>query len=75
MWPEMYKRFIDDGFDVIKSINKEFSKWHFKFHSLRENIFIDEWHFRNKVAFIKVKQNQKPLYVYSVQKSSPQTCY
>ena len=28
-WPEMYKRFIEDGSGVIKSNKKEFSKWVF----------------------------------------------
>ena len=51
-WPEMYKRFIGDGFGVIKSNKKYFSKWVFEFNNLRENIFIDKWHFGNKVAFM-----------------------
>ena len=38
---EMYKRFIDDGFGVIKSNKKEFSECVFEFNSLRENICID----------------------------------
>ena len=48
-WP---KSFIDDGFGVIKSNKKDFSKWVFEFNNLRENIFIDKWHFGNKVAFM-----------------------
>ena len=44
IWPEMYKRLIDDGFGVIKSNKKEFSKWFCEFNNLRENIFIDKWH-------------------------------
>ena len=48
----MYKRFIDNGFGVIKSNKKEFSKWVFEFNSLREKIFIDKWHFGNNVAFM-----------------------
>ena len=48
--PEMYKRCIDDGFGVIKSNKKEVSKWVFELNNLRENIFIDKWHFGNKVA-------------------------
>ena len=42
IWPELYKSFIDDGFGVIKSNKKEFSKWVFEFNCLRENIFIDK---------------------------------
>ena len=41
-WPEMYKRFMDAGFGVIKSNKKEFSKWVFEFNSLSENIFTDK---------------------------------
>ena len=52
IWPEIYKRFIDDGFGVIKSNKKDFSKWVYEFNNLRENIFIDKWHFGNKVAFM-----------------------
>ena len=52
IWPEMYKRFIDDGSGVIKSNTKEFSKWDFEFKSLHGNICIDKWHFGNKVAFM-----------------------
>ena len=51
-WPELYKRFIDDGFGVIKCNKIEFSKWVSEFNNLRENIFIDKWQFGNKVAFM-----------------------
>ena len=57
-WPELYKRFIDDGFGVIKCNKIEFSKWVSEFNNLRENIFIDKWKFGNKVAFMD-------LYIYS----------
>ena len=52
-----YKRFIDDGFCVIKSNKKEFSEQVFEFYSLCEHIFIDKQHFGNKVAFMD-------LYIY-----------
>ena len=42
VWPEMFKRFIDDGFGVIKSNKKHFSMWVTEFNNLRENIFIDK---------------------------------
>ena len=52
IWPEMFKRFIDDGFGVIKSNKKQFSMWVTEFNNLRENIFIDKWKFGNHVAFM-----------------------
>ena len=48
----MFKRFIDDGFGVIKSNKKQFSMWVAEFNNLRENIFIDKWQFGNQVAFM-----------------------
>ena len=52
IWPEMFKRFIDDGFGIIKSNKKQFSMWVAEFNNLRENIFIDKWQFGNHVAFM-----------------------
>jgi len=52
IWPEMFKRFIDDGFGIIKSNKKQFSRWVEEFNNLRENIFIDKWNFGNQVAFM-----------------------
>ena len=54
IWPEMYKRLIDDGFGVIKSNKKEISKRVCEFNNLRENIFIDNGIFGNKVVFMDV---------------------
>ena len=51
-WPKMFKRFIDDGFGVIKSNKKEFLLWVNEFNCLRENILIDKWKFGNNVAFM-----------------------
>ena len=50
--PKLFKRFIDDGFGVIKSNKKEFLQWVKEFNNLRENIFIDKWQFGNNVAFM-----------------------
>ena len=55
VWPKMCKRFIDDGFGVIKSNKKEFALWVNEFNNLRENIFIDKWQFGNNVAFVDLK--------------------
>ena len=57
IWPEMFKRFIDDGFGVIKCNKKQFSRWVEEFNNLRENVFIDKWVFGNHVAFMD-------LYIY-----------
>ena len=54
IWPEMFKRFIDDGFGVIKSNKKQFSMWVAEFNNLRENIFIDKWSSANHVAFMNL---------------------
>ena len=40
--PKMFKRFIDDGFGVIKSNKKEFLRWVNEFNCLRKNIIIDK---------------------------------
>ena len=48
----MFKRFIDDGFGVIKSNKKEFLLWVNEFNCLRKNIVIDKWQFGNNVAFM-----------------------
>ena len=53
----MFKRFIDDGFGVIKCNKKQFSRWVEEFNNLRENVFIDKWVFGNQVAFMD-------LYIY-----------
>ena len=50
-WPKMFKRFIDDGFGVIKSNKKEFLLWVNEFNCLRKNIVIDKWQFGNIAAF------------------------
>ena len=38
-WHKMFKIFIDDGFGIIKSNKKQFSRWVNEFNNLRENIF------------------------------------
>ena len=43
VWPEMFKRFIDDGFGVIKCNKKQFSRWVEEFNNLRENVSTDKW--------------------------------
>ena len=48
----MFKRFIDDGFGVIKSNKKEFLIWVNEINCLYKNIFIDKWQFGNNVAFM-----------------------
>ena len=42
IWPEMLKRFIGDGFGVIKCNKKQISRWVEEFNNLRENVSIDK---------------------------------
>ena len=42
VWPKMFKRFINDGFGIIKSNKNPFSKWVNELNNLQENIFIDK---------------------------------
>ena len=53
----MFKRFIEDGFGVIKCNKKQISRWVEEFNNLRENVFIDKWQFGNNSAFMD-------LYIY-----------
>ena len=51
-WPIMFKRFIDDGFGIIRGNKKDVRTWINEFNQLRENIFIDKWTFGNHVAYM-----------------------
>ena len=46
----MFKRFIDDGFGIMRGNKKDVESWIYEFNQLRENIFIDKWTFGNHVA-------------------------
>ena len=46
----MFKRFIDDGFGIMRGNKKEVETWIEELNTLRENIFIDKWSFGNHVA-------------------------
>ena len=48
----MFKRFIDDGFGIIRGNKKDVRTWINEFNQLRENIFIDKWTFGNRVAYM-----------------------
>ena len=48
----MFKRFIDDGFGIIRGNKKDVGTWINEFNQLRENIFIDKWTFGNYVAYM-----------------------
>ena len=50
--PTFFKRFIDDGFGIIKGNRKDVQKWVDEFNNLRENIFIDKIEFGNHVAYM-----------------------
>ena len=51
-WPIMFKRFIDDGFGIMRGNKKDVESWIYEFNQLRENIFIDKWTFGNHVAYM-----------------------
>ena len=51
-WPIMFKRFIDDGFGIMRGNKKDVRTWINEFNQLRENIFIDKWTFGNRVAYM-----------------------
>ena len=48
----MFKRFIYNGFGIIKSNKNPFSKWVNELNNLQENRFIGKWHLGNNVAFM-----------------------
>ena len=48
----MFKRFIDDGFGIMRGNKKDVRTWINEFNQLRENIFIDKWTFGNSVAYM-----------------------
>ena len=48
----MFKRFIDDGFGIIRGNKKDVGTQINEFNQLRENIFIDKWTFGNYVAYM-----------------------
>ena len=37
-WPIMFKRFIDDGFGIMRGNKKDVGTWINEFYQLRENI-------------------------------------
>ena len=42
----MFKRFIDDGFEIIKGNTKVVEVWIYEFNNLSENILRDKWSYR-----------------------------
>ena len=48
----MFKRFINDGFGIMRSNKKDVGTWINEFNQLRENIFIYIWAFGNHVAYM-----------------------
>ena len=48
----MFKRFIDDGFRIIRGNKKDVGTWINEFNQLRKNIFIDKWTVGNYVAYM-----------------------
>ena len=48
----MFKRFIDDGFGIIRGNKKDVGTQINEFYQLRGNIFIDKWTVGNYVAYM-----------------------
>ena len=48
----MFKRLIDDGFEIMRGNKKDVGTWINEFYQLRENIFIYKWTFEIYVAYM-----------------------
>jgi hypothetical protein len=52
IWPTLWKRFIDDGFGIIKGLKKDVEYFVHKFNSMVESIKIDKIEYGDKVNFL-----------------------
>jgi hypothetical protein len=52
IWPSLWRRFIDDGFGVIKGHKKDVEYFIHKFNLLVDSIKIDKFEFGDKVPFL-----------------------
>jgi hypothetical protein len=52
IWPSLWKRFIDDGFGIIKGLKKDVEYFVHKFNSMVKSIKIDKIEFGDKVHFL-----------------------
>ena len=52
MWPILFKRVIDDGFELTKVSKQDFEHWVSEFHMLRETITIDKFKHVDEVDFM-----------------------
>jgi hypothetical protein len=52
IWPSLWKRFIDDGFGVIKGLKKDVEYFVHKYNSMVDSIKIDKMEFGDKVQFL-----------------------
>ena len=50
----MLKRFIYDGFDIMRGSKKDVETWIRELNTLQENIFINKWSFGNHVAYMEM---------------------
>ena len=48
----MFKRFIDEGFGIMRGNKKDVGTWLNEFNKLHKNIFIEKWTFGNHVAYM-----------------------
>jgi hypothetical protein len=52
IWPSLWKRYIDDGFGVIKGVKKDVDYFVSKFNSMVNSIKIDKVDFGDRVEFL-----------------------
>ena len=48
----MFKRFIDNGFSLMRGNKNDVETWINEFNTLRKNIFLDKWSFGNHFAYV-----------------------
>ena len=52
IWPILFGRFIDDGFDITKGSRADFKYWVSEFNLLRDTITIDKFSYGTSVEFM-----------------------
>ena len=54
IWPSLWRRFIDDGFGVIKGHKKDVEYFVHKFNSMVNSIKIDKFEYGSMVHFLEL---------------------
>jgi len=52
IWPVLFKRFIDDGFGIIKGVREDVIYWIGQFNKLRETVQIDKYNWGNSLDYM-----------------------